>query len=115
MAHYSQAPHCLYRLFQANGDLLYIGCSHAPMARIGAHYKVPVWGRLIAAATFEWFPDREACRRAEDAAIVAELPEWNVHGHPNPKHAIGRLDRRFDPKDPSTWVVRARHSVEVAA
>lgn len=98
-----RAPHCVYRLFASDGRLLYIGCSILPVDRIYAHSRVQPWATAIASATFEWHPSRKEAEAVEDAAIRAELPEWNVHKRKNAKHSIGRLNPKFRHDDPSTW------------
>lgn len=70
-------PHCLYRLFDAAGRTLYIGCSIDPFSRIGHHGNVQSWRQNLASATFEWYPDQITGMRAEAAAILIEGPIYN--------------------------------------
>lgn len=67
-------PHCVYRLFAADGHLLYIGCSVLPVNRIYAHSRVVPWATAIASATFEWRPNRKEAEAAEAAAIKLHGP-----------------------------------------
>lgn len=96
-------PCALYRCFSADSRLLYVGCSPSPLMRLKQHEKLQPWATEIKSVTVEWFPDRNVAMEAEKLAISAELPEWNVHHRPNPKHAIGVFDSDFRRNDPSTW------------
>lgn len=75
----SAEPTALYRYFDADDGLLYIGISRDPDARWTAHLyesKAP-WCQLAAARTLEWHPSRDEAARAEIAAIRAERPRFN--------------------------------------
>lgn len=71
------APHCVYRMFDAAGDLLYIGCSMQPFKRFQHHGVTRDWSVDVVRATFEWHPDWISGRRAEMVAIAAEQPLHN--------------------------------------
>lgn len=68
----------LYRFFDATGELLYIGITMNPVQRWHAHRHEKQWwpdkGRI------EWmhYPDRASVLIAEEAAIKAEKPRYNV-------------------------------------
>lgn len=96
-------PCALYRLWDKSGGLLYVGCSTQPLSRMKSHEGIKPWATAVSAATLEWFPDKTAALVAEKEAIASELPEWNVHHRPNPKHSGGRLRRGFSHADPATW------------
>ncbi len=72
----------LYRCYDVRGDLLYVGQSSDPQARMRHHACVMTWwpevGRVVVCTSgFE----REAdARRAEALAIAWEAPRENVHG-----------------------------------
>lgn len=102
----SKPPAAIYRLWDRDNQLLYIGCSPNPLSRIHAHTRIKAWATAIASATLEWFDSHEQAKRAEALAIAAELPEWNVHHRPNPKHSIGILCREFSRDNPETWVAK---------
>lgn len=80
-------PHALYRFFDADGALLYIGLTADPGRRWKSHEANQPWWHLVRRAEMEMFPSREAVRAAEKAAIVAECPKYNVaHSkHPQPR------------------------------
>ena len=67
----------LYRHFDKNRRLLYVGISEDALKRAAAHGVKP-WGHLIAKITVEHLPDRATAEAAEKAAIIAECPRFNV-------------------------------------
>lgn len=73
------APHAVYRIFDAEGGLLYIGTSPNPMNRMHDHASRKVWATRIASVRVEWFTNKADAMAAEITAIAAEGPEWNVH------------------------------------
>lgn len=66
--------HCLYRHYDAEGALLYIGISSSLAHRIEAHRRASDWFPLVASISVQHFDTREALEEAERAAIVAEKP-----------------------------------------
>lgn len=97
-------PCALYRCWAVDGHLLYVGCSSSPLIRMKQHESFRSWATAIASVTLEWFPDKRSALTAEKAAIAVELPEWNIHGRPNPKRSAGRFNGRFHHDDRATWV-----------
>ena len=71
-------PTCLYRHFDADGKLLYIGISLNGLARLHQHQKSSAWFYRIARVDMAWFPSRGEAEAAERAAIVAERPAHNI-------------------------------------
>jgi hypothetical protein len=89
----SAEPTALYRHFDANGDLLYIGISKDPEGRWMAHRgnREP-WIHQAARRTDEWYNSRPEALTAEAKAIRAERPPFNgAHNY---------ADASFDP---ATW------------
>lgn len=70
----------LYRHFDADGVLLYVGISLRPVQRLGTHAKGSRWADRITRVTVEWRESREAAMRAESVAIRDELPSYNITG-----------------------------------
>lgn len=70
-------PTMLYRHFDKRRKLLYVGISSDALKRAKSHGQKP-WGHLIAKITVEHFPTREEAEAAEKAAILAELPRFNI-------------------------------------
>lgn len=73
----------VYRLFDADGTLLYVGISCKPDTRLSQHRGHQQWWQQVATWTFEWLPDRLAALKCEAVAIRAEGPLYN-RDRPNP-------------------------------
>lgn len=69
----------VYRLYDREGTLLYIGASSQYEARVTEHRKRE-WGDQIYHVGCEAFESREAALTAEFQAIVAEQPLHNIFG-----------------------------------
>lgn len=68
----------LYRWWDADGNLLYVGKSVSVFARITAHRRNSAFFREAAAMTLERFDFPESLSAAEVAAIRKEMPLYNV-------------------------------------
>lgn len=75
-----EAGHFLYRFWNADGQLLYVGETNDPMRRWREHSQTKPWFSEVVTFTRESFPDREAARKAELAAIRTERPQYNIAG-----------------------------------
>lgn len=80
----SSAPTSLYRLYGADGALLYVGISTRPFQRVREHSKGQTWWTEVASQTFEHFPTREEAAAAELDAIRTENPQHNIAGRERP-------------------------------
>lgn len=67
----------LYRHFNADGTLLYIGISINPLMRTRLHSVNSDWRLDIATITVQWFSDKATALEAERAAIAKEKPLHN--------------------------------------
>lgn len=67
----------LYRCFDADDELLYVGISKDPAERWKQH-RGSAWWRHVTMRTVEWYDDRAAAERAERKAIQSEGPRYNV-------------------------------------
>lgn len=74
----------LYRHFDKNGVLLYIGISSSATARAVQHHNGSRWADLIARIDVEHYATREEALAAEAAAIKTEKPPYNVAGNSVP-------------------------------
>lgn len=72
----------LYRVFDAQDRLLYVGVSYSVFLRLGQHNDKAGWARYAVKITLERFSDREAAIDAEAEAIRTEDPVWNYTGRP---------------------------------
>lgn len=76
-------PTSLYRVFSAEGELLYIGISGDVPARLVQHRTTaPWWPSSPPVVTHVDYADRETAHRAEMEAIAAENPLHNLLRHP---------------------------------
>lgn len=69
--------HVLYRFFDHENVLLYVGITKRIYARSDAHRAQPWWDEVVR-IEIEDYPDREATREAELAAIRTENPKYNI-------------------------------------
>lgn len=69
----------LYRLYDAEGQLLYVGISWQPDERLRDHRlgARKEWTRLVALRTLAWFDSRSEAEAAEFVAIKRERPLHN--------------------------------------
>lgn len=75
-------PWSVYRLFAADGSLLYVGSTNDLERRLAEHRRKQSWGDQIATWTEDWPHMREAAYRIEGAAIDAEQPIHNQRRAP---------------------------------
>lgn len=68
----------LYRFFDENGELLYVGVTLDPSARWKQHRADKAWWHEVAGIKIAHFPDRRSVLDAEREAIKAEKPRYNV-------------------------------------
>ena len=68
----------LYRFYDADGDLLYVGVSVTPWSRWKQHKGQKDWAEEVATTAVEWHDSRPEALAAEKAAIIAEEPRYNV-------------------------------------
>lgn len=87
----SERRTALYRFFDEDGALLYIGITVNPRVRWRDHAG-RTWWPDVATKTLEWHTNRADAEAAEREAIRVELPRYNVSPglHP-PEH------RAFEP------------------
>lgn len=71
-------PHALYRFWDADRHLLYVGITVNPGARWKNHTKDKAWWLDVAHVTIEQHPTRQAVLDAERTAILTERPRHNV-------------------------------------
>lgn len=69
---------CLYRIWDADGALLYVGISTNPDMRMYKHKRHQPWWSEVDGVSYEWFPNRESAQGAERSAIHHENPTHNV-------------------------------------
>lgn len=67
----------LYRHFDADSVLLYVGISDGLGHRTVEHGRTAEWTRYVHRSVAVWFDDRPSAKRSEAAAVQAELPLFN--------------------------------------
>lgn len=72
----------LYRFFDSEGRLLYVGISKFFEARLKQHYRNSSWFFDSHSVTLEHFETREQVEHAESIAIKTESPMHNKAGLP---------------------------------
>lgn len=80
----------LYRHFDDQDVLLYVGISATPVDRTNAHAQNSEWAAYADRAEAQWFSDRRAASKAEREAIRNEVPIFNRSG------AVGNVDQRIE-------------------
>lgn len=68
----------LYRHFDAEGRLLYVGITSSTFRRMRQHKHNSSWYEQVTRIEIERFPSREAARQAEMVAIDKEKPLFNM-------------------------------------
>lgn len=71
-------PTALYRFFDGDDVLLYVGVSRWPLCRMTQHAREKSWWRSVVRSTIEWLPDRATAMATERMAIGLERPRHNV-------------------------------------
>lgn len=76
----TNAVHHVYRCFDANGRLLYVGSSANLFGRLAQHRATSWWAPTVAKVNAEVYPNGIAARDVERRAIREEVPRWNKAG-----------------------------------
>lgn len=106
-------PTCLYRFYDAEDQLLYVGITlHLPQ-RWASHAHDKSWWAEVARCTVEHHPDRISAGAAELTAIAAEHPRHNIVGRrrvesSTPPKVSDREPRNSKPRFDAAFVARAR-------
>lgn len=68
----------VYRLFNSDGVLLYVGVARNPAERMKFHQQFKKWWAEVSDTTEEWFDNRALALDAEAVAIREESPLYNI-------------------------------------
>ena len=74
----------LYRWFNADHELLYVGISQTLFNRVKDHAKGSDWVHQASYMTVSWYETRHEVETAELGAIRNEGPLYNITGNNNP-------------------------------
>lgn len=86
----------LYRLFDEEARLLYVGKSVHPRQRWREHAADKPWWGEVRSKTTEWLDSEEEAARAEIAAIQTEGPRYNILGTPRHREVSGAQRATLD-------------------
>lgn len=78
MAALENRPTYLYRHYDKQGKLLYVGISAAPFSRLANHAAQSEWADKIDTVKLERFSTRSAALKAEAKIIRNDAPKFNV-------------------------------------
>ena len=67
----------LYRHFDADDNLLYVGISLSSYERLSQHHSNSEWAEDAVMMTTEWYDNRNEALDAETIAIQTEMPAYN--------------------------------------
>lgn len=67
----------LYRHFDADGQLLYVGITNNPKRRLAEHKTRSVWAEQIGRVEVKWMRTREDALSEERVAIMIDKPLFN--------------------------------------
>jgi len=95
MTNSSQKKQLLYRYYNKDNELLYVGVTADNTKRESQHRRDSFWFGEIATAKYEYFDTREEVLQAESEAIASEQPKHNILGTQKDTNTI-RID--FHPK-----------------
>jgi hypothetical protein len=70
-------PYCVYRLYNADGDLLYVGLSNGPLDRFRAHAGDKTWWTEVARIDLTHVADGEEAHDLEATWIKDLDPRYN--------------------------------------
>lgn len=81
----------VYRFFDVDDDLLYVGMTNNPERRFLEHVESKVWWYEVDHFEVEWFDNRFLAEDAEVVAIWQEQPRYNIDRRlPRPADPRGR-------------------------
>lgn len=73
--------HVLYRAYDENFSLLYVGITANPGVRLRKHAERKWWWGNVSQIQLQHFSSRDALEAAEREAIATESPVFNVQGN----------------------------------
>lgn len=73
----ADVPTALYRFYDSEDRLLYVGITHDLEERWRSHKRNQLWWLDVARKEHVWLPNRAEAEEAEDRAIRMERPVWD--------------------------------------
>lgn len=74
-------PTDLYRCYDADWRLLYVGISYSAIQRFEQHLRKSEWSGRVSYIEIMRFPSRKEAVNAEKSAIASEFPIYNIDGN----------------------------------
>jgi len=104
--------HILYRWFNTNDELLYVGITKNAYNRHKQHIAEKEWCVFeeLKHTTYEYFESRELLNEAEKLAIVNEKPKYNVTHNENP---VAYRKPTYEPKKRHKKEIIVRETVKI--
>jgi len=99
----------LYRHFDSNGNLLYVGISLSTLNRLGQHRDNSHWFNTISSVTIEKYNTRKEALIAEKKAITKEKP---LHNTVHNRYRYYSLDYLTIFEDIHQVIIKARSKSE---
>ena len=88
----AEIPHAVYRLYNAERTLLYVGFTLNLRRRMEGHARDKWWWPQVAHRTMVWYGSEWDARKAEAEAIDAEKPLHNCHGSLPSARIVPRME-----------------------
>jgi predicted GIY-YIG superfamily endonuclease len=86
----SSREHTVYRLYDQQNRLIYVGCTYDLYKRLKTHQKTAWWYPQIARIVTEQQPTRRAALTAETNIRNTEHPRWNIEARWIHKESMNR-------------------------
>lgn len=90
-----ETPTAVYRCYDADGRLLYVGMSINPQGRLASHRLYAPWFPRMVRFTAQWFPDRATARAEELRVMRAESSLHNQEGLTMPALGLVSPDHTY--------------------
>lgn len=74
----TRSPCSLYRVYDANGQLLYVGITETGVSRFDSHRLHAKWWHQASRIELDHYPDRTIARSVEQACIDTWKPPYNL-------------------------------------
>jgi len=78
----STRPTSLYKYFDTNGSLIYVGITSRGINRNREHNADKLWWQFVTRQEVQHFPDRRAALEAEKTLILQRRPPFNKQHNP---------------------------------
>lgn len=88
----THATHWVYRCFDADDRLVYVGSTTSLPKRLAQHRATSWWSPTVARVVAKVYPNGVVAREVERAAIRDEVPRWNKAGKWAGRHAWTEQD-----------------------